>query len=178
MEDSPEAATYRTDIKGWVSRGGRFWGEDERMARYDGSTHKKCEKCGEIMEQRSWCEPCHEKAEHEAYLRMPLKKWDGVGGICSGGDRYFWSIEEAEEYAEDIGINLEGLELVICEPQYAHEISPDDEYNDILPEDQTLDEVYPELYKAIEKLNELIRKKKQPISWAPGKYRLDLSPKC
>lgn len=33
MFDSPEAATYRTDIKGWVSRDGRYYGEDERGAR-------------------------------------------------------------------------------------------------------------------------------------------------
>ena len=40
MEDSPEAASIQT-VTGWVSRTGRFWGNDERMARFDGSTHNR-----------------------------------------------------------------------------------------------------------------------------------------
>ena len=34
--NSPEAATYRTDIKGWVSRNGLYCGQDEDLARYKG----------------------------------------------------------------------------------------------------------------------------------------------
>ena len=30
MEDSPEAASIKT-VTGWVSRTGRFWGNDERL---------------------------------------------------------------------------------------------------------------------------------------------------
>jgi hypothetical protein len=175
LEDSPEAAVYRTDIKGWVSRNGIFLGDNpdsERLARWEGSTHKKCETCGELVKRGNWCTPCHDKKEHEAYLKMPKKKWDGEGGICCDGDRFFWSIEEAEDYAADNGTDLRGLDLVICEPQYADEI--EDLYVDILPEDQTLDEVYPALAKAIDKVNALIRKREQPISWIGGKYRLDL----
>ena len=41
MYDSPEAASIKT-ITGWVSSAGRFWGDNEHMARYDGSTHMKC----------------------------------------------------------------------------------------------------------------------------------------
>ena len=33
--DSAEAASIQT-VTGWVSRSGRFWGNDEHMARYDG----------------------------------------------------------------------------------------------------------------------------------------------
>ena len=40
MEDSPEAASIKT-VTGWVSRTGRFCGDDERMARFDGSTHNR-----------------------------------------------------------------------------------------------------------------------------------------
>ena len=43
MEESPEAAEYRTDISGWVSCNGNYYGKDERMARYDGATHKEWE---------------------------------------------------------------------------------------------------------------------------------------
>ncbi|HVZ80322.1 MAG TPA: hypothetical protein VHE12_05895 [bacterium] len=176
MEDSPEAASYRTDIRGWVSRTGLYCGDgpdSERCARYDGSTHKKCEKCSAVISRNSWCSACHDKADKEAYLKMPKKKWDGVGGLCVDGDRYFWSIEEAEDYAEELGIKFEDLPLVICEPQYAPEIDPDELFLDLLPEDQGLHEVYPELYQAIEKVNELIRLKKKPLSWWAGKFRFD-----
>jgi len=40
--DSAEAASIQT-VTGWVSRSGRFWGNDEHMARYDGCTHRKCD---------------------------------------------------------------------------------------------------------------------------------------
>ena len=39
LPESPEAASVQT-VTGWVSRTGRYWGNDERMARYDGSTHR------------------------------------------------------------------------------------------------------------------------------------------
>jgi hypothetical protein len=176
LEDSPEAATYRTDIKGWVSRTGLFLGDrqdSERLARYDGSTHAKCEKCGQIRRKNSWCETCHKLREKEVYEKMPKKKWDGEGMICCDGDRYFTSIEEAEDYAEDNGQTLADLQLVICEPQYAHEIE-DDYWEDLLPEDMGLDEVYPELSKAIEVVNVLIRQKKVPLSYSAGKFALEL----
>lgn len=32
--DSAEAASIQ-NVTGWVSRSGRFWGNDEQMARYD-----------------------------------------------------------------------------------------------------------------------------------------------
>jgi hypothetical protein len=66
--------------------------------------------------------------------------------------------------------------LVICEPNYAWEIN-DDYYCDILPEDHTLADVYPELADAIEKVNEMIRKKETPLSWGAGKYRTSYSAK-
>ena len=40
LPESPEAASIQT-VTGWVSSNGRYWGNDEHMARYDGSTHRK-----------------------------------------------------------------------------------------------------------------------------------------
>jgi hypothetical protein len=59
---------------------------------------------------------------------------------------------------------------VICEPNYAWQIDPD-YYCDILPEDSTLEDVYPELAAAIDEVNKLIRKKEKTMSWRSGKYR-------
>ena len=48
----------------------------------------------------------------------------------------------------------------------------DDEYFwDILPEDQYVADIYPELADAFENLNKLIREHAKPISWTGGKCR-------
>ena len=62
MFDSDEAAQYKTNLSGWVSRDNHFFGEDEHMARYVGCTHRKCEDCGEPTE-KGWlvCDNCREK---------------------------------------------------------------------------------------------------------------------
>jgi len=175
LEDSPESATYRTDIKGWVSRDGLFLGDrpdSERLARWNGATHKKCE-CGELIRKNTWCQKCQNKKEKEAYEKMPKKKWDGEGMICCDGDRYFHSIEEAEEYAEDNNNTLADLQLIICKPQYAHEIEYD-YWDDLLPEDIGLDEIHPELAKALEVVNAIIRKKDTPLSYVAGEFSLEL----
>lgn len=60
LASSPEAASIQT-VTGWVARDGRFWGDDERMARYCGSTHSICEKnpAHGPVENRSYCEACY-----------------------------------------------------------------------------------------------------------------------
>lgn len=59
LNTDKESAEYRTDIKGWVSKDGRFFGKDESLARYSGSTHRKCDKCESLIEKTSYCEKCH-----------------------------------------------------------------------------------------------------------------------
>lgn len=76
MEDSPEAASIKT-VTGWVSSTGRFWGDDERMARFDGSTHKRCD-CGAVIAHRSYCRACSDRKEAEKWEAMPEAEWDGV----------------------------------------------------------------------------------------------------
>lgn len=41
MYESTEAASIEA-VTGWVDPHGRFWGKDEHMARYCGSTHRHC----------------------------------------------------------------------------------------------------------------------------------------
>jgi hypothetical protein len=55
MYESSEAASIQT-VTGWVGADGRFWGNDEHMARYCGATHRHCEKNPDhpIYEVRSW----------------------------------------------------------------------------------------------------------------------------
>ena len=72
LQDSPEAATFKTGLSGWVSREGRFWGDNEDSARWEGSTHRKCETCETIVPRnRICCNECTEKRAQSAYENAP-----------------------------------------------------------------------------------------------------------
>lgn len=177
LYDSEDAA-QKVTITGWKSRRGIFYGEDEHLARFDGCTHRIC-ACGNEME-RSYtsCEDCRAKNSKERYLAMPFKEWDGSTMLVTyDNDTYFSDENDVLNFCEDKEIEPQDLQLVICEPQYAWEIS-DDYFCDILPEDMTLDDCYSELAEAIGRVNELIRKKEKPISWSAGKYRTTINKKA
>lgn len=166
MFNSDEAATLKTGLSGWFSRNGRFYGGDERAARYDGCTHVACEDCGEPTE-RGWlvCPKCKEIRDIKRYDAMPKVEWDGKGGLYSEScDRYFWSWDEVENYCEEEDTEISQLRLVICEPQYLHLIDPDD-FCDELAEDGELPDT---IIKAIDDFNKVI-KDEPPVSWYPGK---------
>ncbi len=170
MHESNEAAQYKTGLEGWVDRHGRFWGEDERMARYCGSTHHKCDDdCGTaVSNQRVRCDRCDLERETNDYNKMLKKKWDGKTPLFS---------QTRGEYIFDTQVDLdtdgetyEWLRLVICEPNHYHELS-DDYYEDILGEDQ---ETSHTIMMAIEAFNKVVATC-GPASWSPGKYAVDVS---
>ena len=163
-----EAATFRTDISGWVSRHGFFYGGDEQGARKHGCTHTICE-CGEPIEKtRIRCKKCEEAHSNKRYAALEKKLWDGEAPLnIWNDDRYFWDEESLEDYCFDMHIKVEDLQLVICEPVYAQEIDPYDLYCDDLPEEICIDDG---LWDAFEKLNRYIREEKIILSWVPGKY--------
>lgn len=81
LDTDPRAATYRTDIKGWVSRDGMFYGDgpsNERTARYAGSTHRACERCGKPCE-KLWlkCADCRAILDAERFAARPQAEWNG-----------------------------------------------------------------------------------------------------
>lgn len=50
--ESPEAATFKTGLSGWVDRHGRFWGDDEKSVgrRFDSSQqHHKINRLQEFI---------------------------------------------------------------------------------------------------------------------------------
>ena len=111
MFNSDEAAHLQTGISGWVSRNGRFFGNDERAARYDGCTHTICEDCGGPVE-RGWlvCEDCREKKAIANFNAMPKEVWNEEDGIYSESyDKYFWSWEEVDDYCYDENIKEEEI---------------------------------------------------------------------
>ena len=74
--DSPDAAQQVT-VTGWQSRDGRFYGNDEHLARWAGCTHLIC-ACGAEMEKGyNICKTCRRKADAEQYEAMPFMELIG-----------------------------------------------------------------------------------------------------
>ncbi len=168
MYDSPEAATYKTNIEGWISADGIFCGkgeQGERTARYRGATHTKCD-CGNVIPMRSYtkCETCRNKISYEKYMLLPFKEYDGSIVCETDGDKYFFDEDDIAVYLEDN--DLDEIDLLFATPNFLDDINTDI-WCDVLPEEGEIPEV---IQKAVNELNILIRKQ-GPISYSPGKIR-------
>ena len=175
MYDAPEAAHYKTDIKGWVSRNGYFFGDlphSEHQARYDGSTHKLCEKCGKLMGSKSYCSPCQDLHNEAVWQKMPIVDWDGVCMICiHNDDQYFSDPDEFFEWCHDNDVeDPSSIRLVATNPVRFREV--DGSYwEDGLPEDGELPD---EIQKALNVLNKTIREYKTVSCWHAANRRIIL----
>lgn len=167
------AASIKT-ITGWVSRNGRFYGDDEHQARYDGSTRGTCSQCGSVSQKsRTKCDECIQKDKIERFNNLPIVEWDGKTALyCEVNDKYFWHSEEIDEFLEENELTPDDLQLFICEPEYASEISSDI-WEDILPGEDH--EVPKELENLIKEFNEKL-KQLEPLSYFPSKVRTDYIP--
>ena len=171
---SDEAAQLVT-VTGWRSRTGRFYGSDEHLARWDGCTHQICECGAEMPRGFTKCNTCIEKDRLAKYEAMPFQEWDGTTPLTFfDDDDYFFDQEEVEQYCEDNDLQLSDLRLVICVPQFAEELDPNEYLADILPQELYLSDIDPKLEEAFETLNKVIRERKKPISWTMGKFRTTL----
>ncbi|CDM88225.1 hypothetical protein [Xenorhabdus bovienii] len=168
MYDSPEAASIKT-VTGWVSRNGQFWGDDERMARYCGATHRQCENNPNhpIIAMRDYCELCHTEERHNRFNAMERQQWDRETPlVIFDTDQYFMDEDDLDDYCDEHQIKPSELQLVICEPNHPSEIDGEDYFHDVLPPDGELPY---ELQQAFNALNAVIRNS-PPLSWSQGKY--------
>lgn len=176
LQDSQEAANYRDDLRGWVSRSGHFFGDNqwsEQAARYDGCTHTKCSKCREPTPKGyAVCKQCRDAADLERYRSMPRAKWDGEAMLYSERlDKFYGdplhALDDLDyEYTSSKEID-EALRLVICEPVYVRPL--DDSYCiDQLPDDGDMPD---EVLAAMEAFNAAV--KGIVLSWEPGKTALE-----
>jgi len=177
MIDGPEAAQYRTDIKGWVSRTGNYYGDTpsgERAARYDGCTHVPCRNCSAaIPKGYTICGNCSARKDAERYAAMPRAEWDGKAMLYSEAmDEFYQDLDAASDDLEFITTlkTLEELRLVICEPVYVRPLDID-YFADDLPEDGDLPEA---VCEAMAAFNVVVRG--IVLSWEPGKFALALPP--
>ncbi len=174
LPDDPRAAEFKT-ITGWVSRNGQFWGIDERMARYAGSTHSRCQTCSEMCSKNSlYCDKHLRERELEKYAARPVKPWDGTCMLYSETlDRYFSELAEVIDWLrdEDSGASPVDLRLVLCDPEYPDAPDPVDYYCDKLPESGDVPDEVAEAFDVLAKT----LKKCGPMSWFPGEFALDIS---
>lgn len=172
--DSAQAATYKTDIEGWVSSSGIFYGKDEASARYAGCTHTNCRAGGCRNFARKpymYCDSCRERRAEAKYLNRPVVKWDGDTPLYSETlAQYFFNEEALYDY---LGTDID-LKLLICEPVYLREVA-EWYWEEQLPEtaDMLSDVASKELLAALDKLNKIISDHK-PIAWTPGESRVDI----
>ncbi|KAA5840232.1 hypothetical protein F2A38_19585 [Pseudomonas chlororaphis] len=172
MYESPEAASIQT-VTGWVDPSGRFWGNDEHMARYCGSTHRQCAKnpAHPIHRTNGWCRDCREEGRAARFAAMPTRIWGGEPITDYDGDDYFFDEESLRDHIIDNEINLADLKLVFCTPNYPREIDPSDYFYDDLPEDGEIHD--DQLLAALELVNEMISKH-GPMSWSPSNEAVEL----
>lgn len=162
-----ELAAKKETVTGWVSRNKRFYGENESAARYDGSTHSKCE-CGNKV-QKGWtkCDFCRAKSAKERYDAYEFQEWDGKQPVYSDNyDKYFFDSDEIDDYCEENEVSSEDLMLVICKSNYLGLINSSI-WEDDLPEDGDIPK---ELQVKLDELNEFI-KTLPPVSYYPSKIR-------
>lgn len=175
MYDSPEAATFRTGIEGWVSRNGIFCGSSEDAARYEGCTHRKCEDCGKpARKSYTHCEECRDARAWKRYESLETKPWTTEAMVYSDAfDEYFNDEDHMLDFADENAVSdLREMRLLHCTPVYAHQLDTDD-WCDELPEDGDCPEW---LEIAIYEFNEKLRAANEPLSYLPNnKLAVDVS---
>ncbi|QDP48152.1 MAG: hypothetical protein Unbinned6437contig1000_6 [Prokaryotic dsDNA virus sp.] len=170
---SDEAAQFKTGISGWVSSDGRFFGDNEHLARYCGCTHKNCEKCGGEILVNSYCESCHKKGRLEKFKSYELVEWDGKHPFAIfDTDEFFFDFDSFSDYVTNNELNPNNLRLVLCEPNYMRQVEAD-YWEDEFPEGGDDSCIPGDILSALETLNELIGNKKEILSWYQGNKRIE-----
>jgi len=133
--DENDGAQYMTNLKGWVSRTGRYFGDHEERARYDGATHRRCPNEGcDRLALKHWlmCEKCREEKKQERFLALPALTVDqipdGAMLYAENVDLWFASIDDLAEHLRDYEDThgWHDVRVRIGEPVQAKTISPED----------------------------------------------------
>ena len=169
--DDPTAATQKT-IDVWVSKDGQaFYTED--AARYHSCTHRPCSDCSAPAEKMyTRCRDCREKMAVEKYAAREFQTWKGQPLYSEVTEAYYFHEDSVRDAADELGIAVTDMRLLICEELIAGEIDPNEFYVDELPDEMTFEDVASDkLIKAFDELNAAIREAGQILSWVPGERR-------
>lgn len=171
MYDSPEAAQFVT-VTGWATKDGRFFGDNEHLARYCGSTHKSCDKDESHPPHRTngYCEECAAIKRFEKFNAMPVVEWDKETPLnLFDTDLYFYDEDQVSDYCIERDVDAAELSLVLCEPNRMHTICADDQWCDVFAEDVLLPS---EVEDALNTLNAAIEEYGKAVSWSPCDKRV------
>lgn len=121
LYSSDEAAKLAT-VTGWVDRHGRFFGDDENMARWSGATHVNCKTCkGFALKGLSLCSLCDEKRIAAEKKVLP---WNYVNPITTKyGDERFFTKKEVLDWLRDNHLTHKDVEFFHCAPLRLSEVS-------------------------------------------------------
>ncbi|MCW0974404.1 hypothetical protein [Pantoea sp. JV6] len=175
MYESDEAASIQT-VTGWVDRTGRFWGKDEHMARYAGSTHRICQKNHDHGSHATngYCEKCYSESRQKYFASLERKAWAGEPLVIFDNDNYFFDSESLADYCWENCLLPSELQLLICESNYPREIDMNDHCEEIIPDGGDHHDITEAIWQAAEALNKAIRES-SPISWSGGKFAAIIS---
>ena len=93
-------------------------------------THENC-SCGVEFEKRytyqKLCAKCESKKIQESYYSLELVEWDEKTPLYEydSTDKYIFGLESIIDYAEELEIKIEDLNLVLCERSNFSAISLD-----------------------------------------------------
>jgi len=166
-----EQAAKRVTVTGWVARDGRFYGDDERLARWVGATHVRCSSCQQPT-QKGWtiCEACRREKRQAKYDAREIREWDGEMIYSERTDDYYGDPDEARDAAESLEIPADEMMLLLCEPVLVRELTSEYWDDDLPGEDG---EAPGWLDEAIAAFNAAVQGK--TLSWRPGKYAMRLA---
>lgn len=172
LPSDPEAATYRTDIKGWVSRHGRFYGDrddSERIARYDGADASECADCKQVCSKgRVRCDRCQHLKDKADWAALPEDlEWDWPLAEFRG-DRFFDDQDALTDFLDDHEeIKVDDLMLVTVEWRGLRQID-EEQISDEAPDGYELPKPIAE---ALGALNQTIREHGQRQFYFAGNKR-------
>ena len=173
MYDSPEAAQLVT-VTGWATKDGRFFGDNEHLARYVGSTHRHCDNNEDHAAYRSnaYCELCAAAKRLEAFNAMPVVEWDGETPLnLFDTDMYFHCSDQIDDFCFEYETKASDLPLVLCEPNNMQQVDSD-YWEDSFAEEVDLPT---EIQCALNDLNAAIEEHGKAVSWSPGNKKVLLS---
>ena len=166
MYDSDEAAQIRT-VRGWVSSDGKFWGDNEHLARFSGSTHEKCETegCENLVEKRLFytvCDECRDAAKVKKFDSYPTVPWDGETPLMLyDSDIFFFDSDSILYFCEENEMDPVELKVLLCNPVPYPRFDIDNFLAGVMSEDGDIPE---EVIDAADKLNSALSKM-EPQLW-------------
>lgn len=167
-----DAAEVRT-ITGWHCKScNRFYGDNERAARYCCHDDAPCDCGGRKPRHRTMCDSCWHKER--------VRRWEALEQVDSpaapsaecplaldDSDTYFFDTDTLIDYCEEHEVKPSDAFLVLCKPHNPPGFNLSEHLNDYLPgEEGEMPGTPAEWQEVEEAVNNFIERHK-PFSWYP-----------